>query len=113
LYVSLIILLFVLSQFLNLRTVQKNFVELVRAIELTLGISVPSSNLSVSVSLSISNYFTAALIATSSATGISTEVQATLSEAVPILQEIGAASGLQTILEASPFKQSGPSLVAK
>ncbi|KAG1884234.1 glycoside hydrolase family 5 protein [Suillus subluteus] len=93
-------------------TFQKNFVEIIRVIELTLGISVPSSNLSVSVSPSVSNNFTAALIATSSATGISTEVQAALLEAVPILREIGAASDLQTTLEASPFKQSGPPLVA-
>ncbi|KAG2028266.1 hypothetical protein BDR03DRAFT_988583, partial [Suillus americanus] len=93
-------------------TFQKNFVELIRVIELTLGISVPSSNISVSVSPSVSNNFTAALLATSSATGISTEVQAALSEAVPILREIGAASGLQTVLEASSFKQTGPPLVA-
>jgi len=92
-------------------TFQKNFVQLVRAIELTLGISVPSSSLSVSVPPSASNNFTAALISTSSATVFSAEVRAALSEAVPILREIGAACGLQTIFEASPFHQSSGPLV--
>ncbi|KAG1808935.1 glycoside hydrolase family 5 protein [Suillus subaureus] len=63
-------------------TFQKNFVQMIHAIELTLGISVPSSKLFVSVSPSISNNFTAALIATFSATGISAEVQGALLEAV-------------------------------
>jgi len=101
------------SRFLNLRTVQKNFVQVIRAVELTLGISVPSSSLSVLVSASVSNNFTAALSETSSATIFSAEVQAALLEAVPILLEIGAECGLQTIFEASPFKWSRDSLVAK
>ncbi|KAG2338783.1 hypothetical protein BDR05DRAFT_892917, partial [Suillus weaverae] len=94
-------------------TVQKNFVQVMRAVELTLGIFVPSSSLSLSISASVSNNFTAALSATSSATIFSAEVQAALLEAVPILLEIGAACGLQTVFEASPFKQSRASLVAK
>ncbi|KAG1874410.1 glycoside hydrolase family 5 protein [Suillus subluteus] len=88
-------------------TFQENFVQTIRAVELTLGISVPSSNLSVSVSASVSNNFTAALIETSSATIFSAEVQAALLAAVPIIMGIGATYGLQTIFEASPFKQSG------
>ncbi|KAG1908090.1 glycoside hydrolase family 5 protein [Suillus fuscotomentosus] len=92
-------------------TFQENFVQTVRAVELTLGISVPSSNLSVSVSASVSNNFTAALNETSSATIFPAEVQAALSEAVPIIMGIGATHGLQTIFEASPFKQSGTPLV--
>jgi hypothetical protein len=94
-------------------TVQENFVQIIRAVELTLGVSVPSSNLSVSVSTSVSNNFTAALSATSSSTVFSAEVQAALSEAIPIIRRIGTTYNLQTIFEASPFKQSGTPLVAK
>ncbi|KAG1830478.1 glycoside hydrolase family 5 protein, partial [Suillus subalutaceus] len=96
----------------NYGTFQKNFVEVMRAVELTLGIFVPSSSLSLSVSASVSNNFTAALSATSSATIFSAEVQAALLDAVPILLEIGVACGLQTIFEASPFQWSRDSLVA-
>ncbi|KAG2072418.1 glycoside hydrolase family 5 protein [Suillus decipiens] len=92
-------------------TFQENFVQIVRAVELTLGISVPSSNLSLSVSASVSNNFTAALSETSSATIFSTEVQAALSQAVPIIMGIGETHDLQTIFEASPFKKSGTPLV--
>jgi hypothetical protein len=99
-----------ISEPFNLPTVQKNFVHVIRAVELTLGIPVPWE-LSVSVSASDSNNFTAALSA--SATTFSAEVQAALLDAVPILIEIGAACGLQTILEASPFKSFRTSLVAK
>ncbi|KAG2033926.1 glycoside hydrolase superfamily, partial [Suillus americanus] len=90
----------------NYGTFQKNFVEVMRAVELTIGIFVPSSSLSLSVSASVSNNFTAALSATSSATIFSAEVQAALLDAVPILLEIGVACGLQTIFEASPFQWS-------
>ncbi|KAG2137638.1 glycoside hydrolase family 5 protein [Suillus cothurnatus] len=93
-------------------TFQENFVQIIRAVELTLGISVPSSNLSLSVPASVSNNFTAALIETSSATIFSAQVQAALLEAVPIIMGIGVTYGLQTIFEASPFKQSGTPLVA-
>jgi len=110
---SLEVLLCVLSWFLNLHVVQENFVQIIRAVELTLGISVPSSNLSLSVPASVSNNFTAALIETSSATIFSAQVQAALLEAVPIIMGIGVTYGLQTIFEASPFKQSGTPLVAK
>jgi hypothetical protein len=96
----------------NYGTFQKNFVEVIRAVELTLGIFVPSSRFSLSVSASVSNNFTAALSATSSATIFSTEVQAALLDAVPILLEIGVACGLQTIFEASPFGKFRDSLVA-
>ncbi|KAG1771497.1 glycoside hydrolase family 5 protein [Suillus occidentalis] len=92
-------------------TFQENFVQIMRAVELTLGISVPSSNLSVSVSTSVSNNFTAALSETSSATVFSAEVQAALSEAVPIIRGIGTTYSLQTIFEASSFKQSGTPLL--
>ncbi|KAG2143787.1 glycoside hydrolase family 5 protein [Suillus bovinus] len=95
----------------NYGTFQENFVQIVRAVELTLGISVPSSNLSVSVSASVSNNFTAALSETSLETIFPAEVQAALSEAVPIIMGIGATYGLQTIFEASPFKKSGTPLV--
>ncbi|KAG1896181.1 glycoside hydrolase family 5 protein [Suillus fuscotomentosus] len=91
---------------------QKNFVQVIRAVELVLGIFVPSSGLSLSVSPSVSNNFTAALSATSSETIFPLEVQTALLEAVPILLEIGIAFGLQTIFEASAFHQSRPSLVA-
>ncbi|KAG2362916.1 glycoside hydrolase family 5 protein [Suillus spraguei] len=65
----------------NYGTFQKNFVQVMRAVELTLGIFVPSSSLSLSVSASASNNFTAALSATSSATTLPAEVQAALSDA--------------------------------
>lgn len=96
----------------NYGTFQKNFVQVIRAVELTLGIPVPSWDVSVSVSASVSNNFTAALSATSSATIFSPEVQAAISDAVPILREMGVAYGLQTIFEASPFKPDRTSLVA-
>jgi hypothetical protein len=86
---------------LNLRTVQKNFVQVIRAVKPTLGISVPSSDLPLSVPLSASNNFTAARMATSSASVFSAEMRAAFSKAVPIFREIGAACGLQTIFEAS------------
>ncbi|KAG2123463.1 glycoside hydrolase family 5 protein [Suillus clintonianus] len=96
----------------NYGTFQKNFVQTMRAVELTLGIPVPSSSLSVSISASLSNNFTAALSATSSATAFTAEVQAALADAIPILQEIGAEYDMQTIFEASSFKKSRSSLVA-
>lgn len=104
---------FFFSQFLSLRTVQKNFVQIIRAIELTLGIPVPSSNFPASVLPSVSNNFTAALIATTSAPMFSKEVQVALLEAIPILLEIGEACGLPKILEASPSMRPRDPLVAK
>lgn len=93
-------------------TFQKNFVQMIRAIELTLGIPVTSSNFPASVSPSVSNNFTAALIATTSAPMFSKEVQVALLEAIPILLEIGEAFGLPNILEASPPMRSCDPLVA-
>ncbi|KAJ8588372.1 glycoside hydrolase family 5 protein [Rhizopogon salebrosus TDB-379] len=84
-------------------TFQKNFVSTMRAVELALGISVPSMSLSVSASLS--NNFTATLSAASLNTIFTGEVQSALADAVPILAEIGVQYGLQTVLEASPFKK--------
>jgi hypothetical protein len=94
-------------------TVQKNFVSTMRAVELALGISVPSTSLSVSASLS--NNFTATLSAASLNTIFTAEVQSALADAVPILAEIGVQYGLQAVLEASPFKKppSCAPLVAK
>ncbi|KAJ8583531.1 glycoside hydrolase family 5 protein [Rhizopogon salebrosus TDB-379] len=85
-------------------TFQKNFVSTMRAVELALGISVPSMSLSVPSSLS--NNFTATLSAASSDTNFTADVQSALADAVPILVEIGVQYGLQTILEASSFKKS-------
>ncbi|KAG2152572.1 glycoside hydrolase family 5 protein [Suillus bovinus] len=96
----------------NYGTFQKNFVQVIRAVELILGIFVPSSGLSLSVSPSVSTNFTAALSATSSASIFPVEVQAALLDAVPILLEIGVECGLQAIFETSPFKPSRTSLVA-
>jgi hypothetical protein len=87
-----------------LHIVQKNFVSTMRAVELALGISVPSMPLSVPSSLS--NNFTATLSAASSNTNFTADVQSALADAVPILVEIGVQYGLQTILEASSFKKS-------
>jgi hypothetical protein len=84
-------------------TVQKNFVSTVRAVEAALGISVPS--MSLNVSASFSNNFTAALNAASSSAVLTAEVQAALVDAVPILVEIGAQYDLQTVLEASSFQE--------
>ncbi|KAG1747935.1 glycoside hydrolase family 5 protein [Suillus paluster] len=96
----------------NYGTFQKNFVQTIRAVELTLGIPVPSSSLSFSLSVSVSNNFTAALNVTSTATIFSPEVQLALADAVPILLEIGVQCGLQSIFEASPFWKPRTSLVA-
>lgn len=96
----------------NYGTFQKNFVQIIRAVELTLGIPVPSWNSPMSVPASVSNNFTAALSATSSLTIFSAEVQSALSDAIPILLEIGTLCDLQTMFEASPFKSYRTSLVA-
>jgi glucan endo-1,6-beta-glucosidase len=94
-------------------TVQKNFVSTMRAIELALGI--PVSSMSLNVSASLSNNFTATLSAASSNTIFTAEVRSALADAVPILAEIGVQYGLQTVLESSPFKKpsSCVPLVAK
>ncbi|KAH7918458.1 glycoside hydrolase family 5 protein [Leucogyrophana mollusca] len=87
---------------------QKNFVETVRAVELTLGIPIPSMSLNVSTS---SSNFTQALSQASAASVFTPEVQSALAEAVPILLEIGAQYGLQTVLTSSPFHSSRESLM--
>jgi glucan endo-1,6-beta-glucosidase len=95
-----------------LDTVQKNFVATVRAVELVLGIDVPFMTLDVSAS--VSNNFTAALSAACSSTIFTPEVQSALADAVPILLEIGVQYELQTVLEASSFrKQSNSPLTTK
>ncbi|KAG0691665.1 hypothetical protein DFH29DRAFT_1015651, partial [Suillus ampliporus] len=97
----------------NYGTFQKNFVQTIRVVELTLGIPVLSSGLSVSVSVSVSNNFTAALDVTSSASIFTAEVQSALADAIPILMEIGVQYSSQSIFEASPFQQpSHTSLMA-
>ncbi|KIJ65456.1 glycoside hydrolase family 5 protein [Hydnomerulius pinastri MD-312] len=89
---------------------QKNFVETVRAVELVLGIPIPSMSLNVSSSVSTSN-FTAALSFASTASVFTPEVQSALKEAIPILIEIGAQYGLQGAFTSSPYRATRSSLV--
>ncbi|KAF9234097.1 glycoside hydrolase family 5 protein [Melanogaster broomeanus] len=89
---------------------QKNFVQTIRAVELILGIPVPDMSLELSASLSTSN-FTAALGVASTASIFSPEVQSALSEAIPILIEIGSQYGLQGPFTSSPYRSSRSSLV--
>jgi len=91
----------------NYGTFQKNFVATVRAVELVLGIDVPFMTLDVSAS--VSNNFTAALSAACSSTIFTPEVQSALADAVPILLEIGVQYELQTILEESSFRKQSNS----
>jgi hypothetical protein len=80
-----------------------------RAVELALGINVPSFSLDLPAS--VSNNFTAALSAASSATIFSADVQSALADAVPILAQIGIQYGMQTTLEASSFKNASRTLL--
>ena len=80
-----------------------------RAVELALGIPVPS--LSFNVSASVSNNFTASLSLASSASTFSPEVQSALADAIPILAQIGAQYDLQYILEESPFQNESRTLL--
>ncbi|EGN97012.1 glycoside hydrolase family 5 protein [Serpula lacrymans var. lacrymans S7.3] len=75
---------------------QKYFVETVRAVELMLGISVPSMSLNVSVS---SSNVTAAMIEVSSYSIFSPEVQSALAAAAPILLDIGSQFSMETIFD--------------
>jgi len=90
-------------------TVQKNFVSTMRAVELALGIYVPS--LTFNISASVSNNFTASLSSVSSASIFSSEVQSALADAIPILAQIGAQYDLQGVLENSPFKKESRTLL--
>ncbi|KAH9851872.1 glycoside hydrolase family 5 protein [Lenzites betulinus] len=74
---------------------QKNFVQVIRAVELTLGIPVPG--LSLDVRIHTSN-FTAALSATASTSNLfNQEVTSALIDAIPILVELGFELSLGSI----------------
>ncbi|CDO68818.1 Glycoside Hydrolase Family 5 protein [Trametes cinnabarina] len=93
---------------------QKNFVEVIRAVELILGIPVPGLSLDVKVSTS---NFTSALSATVSASKLfNKEVKSALAEAVPILVELGFELALSAIfnfnMAASPLSKTRSPLVS-
>ncbi|KAI0642029.1 glycoside hydrolase family 5 protein [Trametes meyenii] len=93
---------------------QKNFVEVIRAVELILGIPVPGRSLD--VQLNTAN-FTSALSATASTTKLfNKEVTSALADAVPILVELGFELSIPTIfnfnMAAAPFHNTREPLVA-
>ncbi|KAK0457249.1 glycoside hydrolase family 5 protein [Desarmillaria tabescens] len=65
---------------------QKNFVQVVRAVELTLGINVPWSE--PNITTTDTSNFTVALENTASSSSLDSEVRSVLSDAVPILVEL-------------------------
>lgn len=91
--------------------VQKNFVQTVRAIELTLGISVPGLLFDYSTS---STNFTAALADTCSSPMFNDEVVAAITDAIPILLQIAFQYDIGGLFTSSPFQCKGkPPLVTK
>ncbi|KAI0332704.1 glycoside hydrolase family 5 protein [Cubamyces sp. BRFM 1775] len=93
---------------------QKNFVEVIRAVELVLGIPVPGLTLDVKVSTA---NLTSALSATVSASNLfNSEVKSALAEAVPILVELGFELAVSSIfnfnMASSPLKNTREPLVA-
>ncbi|KAI0630905.1 glycoside hydrolase family 5 protein [Trametes polyzona] len=93
---------------------QKNFVQVIRAVELILGIPVPG--LSLDVQIKTSN-FTSALGAAASASNLfNHEVKLALTEAIPILVELGFELTLPAVfnfnMAASPLRNSRQPLVA-
>lgn len=90
--------------------VQINFVETVRAVELTLGISVPGMSWNGSTS---STNFTAALDDACSSHSFNAQVVAAIQDAIPILLEIAFGCGLGDVFTLFPFKSDRSSLVTK
>ncbi|KAH7890979.1 glycoside hydrolase family 5 protein [Phlebopus sp. FC_14] len=88
---------------------QKDFVQTVRAVELVLGIPVPHMSLNIT-DASTSN-FTAALSSACKSSVFTSEVQLALSDAIPILLDIGLDYGLYDIFTSDPFKSSRSSLM--
>ncbi|KAG6381772.1 glycoside hydrolase family 5 protein [Boletus reticuloceps] len=87
---------------------QMNFVQTVRAVELTLGIPVPGVSLDYSIS---STNFTAALGDTCSSSLFNANVTAAIEDAIPILIGIASEYGLGNVFTSSPFQCESPSLV--
>lgn len=85
--------------------VQKNFVKIVRAVEIILGIPVdgtPQNFLSVMSALPSTN-FIAALDGACQSNIFNKDITAALLDAIPILTTIGLSYDLQDILTLSPF----------
>ncbi|KAG8221111.1 glycoside hydrolase family 5 protein [Butyriboletus roseoflavus] len=87
---------------------QVNFVQTVRAVELTLGIPVPGMSLNVATS---TTNFTAALSDACSSPLFNAQVAAALKDAVPILLEIAHECGIDAEFTSSSFRSDRSSLV--
>lgn len=90
--------------------VQINFVQTVRAVELTLGIPVPAMSLNGSTS---STNFTAALGDACSSSFINAQVVAAIRDAIPIILEIAFEYGLEDVFTSLPFNSDRSSLVTR
>lgn len=88
--------------------VQVNFVQTIRAVELTLGI--PISGMSLNGSTSSTN-FTAALGDACSSPLINPQVTAAIQDAIPIILDIAFEYGLEDLFTSLPFKSDRSSLV--
>lgn len=95
--------------------VQKNFVQVIRAVELILGIPIPG--LSLDVQLHTSNFTSAITAAVSGSNIFNSEVKSALTEAVPILVELGFELAISSIFNfnsaSSPLRNTRQPLVAK
>jgi aryl-phospho-beta-D-glucosidase BglC (GH1 family) len=88
---------------------QINFVQTVRAVELTLGIPVPGMSLNSSTASSTN--FTAALGDTCSPPLFNAQVVAAIQDAIPIILDIAFEYGLEDVFTSLPFQCEQPSLV--
>ena len=88
--------------------VQVNFVQTVRAVELTLGIPIPGMSLNISMS---STNFTAALSDACSSPLFNAQVAAAIEDAIPIILDIAFECELGSVFTSSPFKSDRSSLV--
>ena len=99
-------------------TVQQNFVKVVRAVELILGIPVPGAQLNAKISTA---NFTSAISSVTNSTGLSSifndEVKSALQDAVPILVGVGIELAIPAIfnfnLASAPLHNERTPLVTK
>ncbi|OJT07167.1 Glucan endo-1,6-beta-glucosidase B [Trametes pubescens] len=93
---------------------QKNFVQVIRAVELILGIAVPG--MSLDVQLHTSNFTSAITAAVGGNNIFNSEVKSALTEAVPILVELGFELAISSIFNfnsaSSPLRNTRQPLVA-
>lgn len=102
----------------HMQIVQQNFVKVMRAVELILGIPVPGVQFSTNVSTS---NFTEAITSVVNSTGLSDiftdEVKSVLQDAVPILGRVGSELAIPTIfdfdLASAPLHSQRTPLVSK